>query len=50
MPTASLLRNKTPPSNKSPRYDTKLSKGETPVLGLWAIWNTSSFILLPGQI
>ena len=38
-----------PPSNECPRYDTKQSDGEVPVmLELWGIWNTSSLPLLSG--
>ena len=46
-PTALLQKGKTPP-NECPRYDTKQSDGEVPViLVLWGIRNTLS---LPGPI
>ena len=39
----------TNPSNECPRYYTKQSDGEVPVmLGLWGIWGTPSMPLLPG--
>ena len=38
-----------PPPNEYPRYDTKQSDGEVPVmLGLWGIRSTPSLPLLPG--
>ena len=37
------------PHNEYPRYDTKQSDGEAPVmLGLCGMWSTSSLPLLPG--
>ena len=39
------------PHNKCPKYDTKQSDGEVPVMmGLWAMWNTSSLPSLPGSL
>ena len=38
-------------SNECPRYDTKQSDGETPViLVLWAMWNTPSLPSFPGPL
>ena len=41
MPTASLQRGKSPPTNKSPEYDTKPSGCEAFVLEVWQMWSTS---------
>ena len=39
------------PTNECPRYDTKQSDGEVPVmLGLWGMWSTPSLLLLPGRL
>ena len=49
--TASLQRGKTPTPNECPRYDTKLSDGEAPVmLELWGIWSTPSLPSLLGPL
>ena len=51
MLTASLLRGKTPHSNKCPGYDTKQSDGEVPVmLELWGMLSTPSLLSLPGPL
>ena len=48
--TAPLQRGKTPP-HECPRYDTKQSDGEVPVmLGPWGIWSALSLPLLPGPL
>ena len=40
-----------PPPNECPRYDTKQSNGEAPVmLELWGMWNTLSLPLLLGPL
>ena len=40
-----------PPPNERPRYDTKQSDGEVPVmLGLWGMRSTLSLPLLPGPL
>ena len=40
-----------PPSNECPRYDTKQSDGEVPVmLRLWGMQSTPSLPLLPGPL
>ena len=40
-----------PPFNECPRYDTKQSDGETPVmLELWVMLNTLSLPSLPGRL
>ena len=37
--------------NECPRYDTKLSDGEEPViLEIWGMWSTPSLPFLPGLI
>ncbi len=39
------------PRNECPRYDTKQSDGEIPVmLGLWGMWSTPSLPLLPAPL
>ena len=39
------------PHNECPRYDTKQSDVEIPVmLGLWGMWSTPSLPLLPGPL
>ena len=43
MPTASLLRDKTPP-NECPSYDSKPSDDEAPVLELQKMWGTLSLL------
>ena len=46
-----LCRGVRPPHYECPRYDTKQSDGEFPVmLGLWGMQSTSSFPLLPGPL
>ena len=48
--TAPLQKGKTP-SSECPRYDTKQSDGEVPVmLELWAMWRTPLLPLLPGTL
>ena len=50
MPTASLQRGKTPPTNIL-IYDTKQSDSEASVmLEIWEIWSTPSLPLLPGPL
>ena len=50
-PTAPLQRGKIHPPNECPRYDTKQSDGEVPVmLGLWGMQSTPSLPLLPGLL
>ena len=42
---------KDPNPNECPRYDTKQSDGEVPVmLELWGIWSTPSWSLLPAPL
>ena len=48
---ASLQRGKTPPPNECPRYQTKQSDGETPVLlELCGTRSTLSLPLVPGPL
>ena len=48
--TASLQRGKTPTPNECPRYDTKQSDGEAPILELWGMCNTPLLPLLTGPL
>ena len=52
MQTASLKRDKTlPHCNECPRYDTKQSDGEVPVMQeLWETQSSPSLPLLPGLL
>ena len=48
--TASLQRGKTLP-NECPRYNSKQSDGEVPImLEIWEMWSTPSLLLLPGPL
>ena len=44
------LRRKAILHNQCPRYNTKTSYGEVPVLELWEMWSTHSLLLFPGSL